>query len=64
MPVKDAFEVFMKIFHCDRTQLMEEVPDLYPIIGVGLTSRASSHQETILLLTLEAQFGHLGMDVA
>ncbi len=51
MSVKDAFEMFIKIFHRNGTQLMEDTSDLDPSIGVRVTSILGGHQQTVIALT-------------
>lgn len=34
MPIKDAFEVLIKIFVGNRAQFVEDAPDLHSIIGM------------------------------
>jgi hypothetical protein len=42
MPIKDTFEMLIKIFHRDRTQLMEDAPDLHAIISSLYEAKAIS----------------------
>jgi len=57
MPIKDAFEVFIKIFHRDRTEFVKDPSDFHPLIGVGIASIVRGHQQPVSLLTLLAQVG-------
>jgi hypothetical protein len=33
MSIKDAFEMLIKIFHCNRTEFVEDPSDFHPIVG-------------------------------
>jgi hypothetical protein len=55
MPIKDAFEIFMKIFHRDGTQFMKEASDLDPRVGVGIPTILGRHEEPICLVTVLVQ---------
>src|SRR5947209_108623 len=56
MSVKDAFEVFIKIFHGNGTELMEDASDLDAVIGVRVASILSGHQQTIISRTDLVEF--------
>jgi hypothetical protein len=38
MPIKDAFEMLMKIIHRDGTQFVKDPSDFHTIIGMGVAS--------------------------
>ena len=63
MPIKDAFEMFMKIFHRDGTQFVKDAPDFDPIVGVGITSIFGRHEEPIGLVTVLVQFRGVVMTI-
>jgi hypothetical protein len=50
MSIKDAFKVFVKIFHRNGTEFMEDTPHFNPVVGVGVTSILGGHQQTVILL--------------
>ena len=64
MAINDALEVLIKIFHGDRTQLVEDASNLYPIISMRVASIARGHQEPMLLFTQAPQFGNVVVSVA
>ena len=56
MAIKDAFEVLVKIFPGDGTQLMEDASHLNTIIRVGIASIPGRQEQTIGQCTVLAQF--------
>ena len=50
MPIKDAFEMFVKIFNRERPELVEDTPHLDAIVGVRVASILSSDQQEVGLL--------------
>jgi hypothetical protein len=47
MPIKDAFEMLMKIFHRNGTEFMEDASHFDPVVGVGIASILGHHQQPI-----------------
>ena len=64
MPIKDALEVLIKIFHRNGTQFMENASYLDAIIGVGVASIRGGHEQAVILLTEGTQLGRVVMAVA
>jgi hypothetical protein len=64
MSIKDAFEVFIKIFHDPGTQFVEDAAHLHPIIGVRIASVHISHQQTFIALTKGVQLRCVVVKVA
>ena len=63
MPIKDAFEMFVKIFHRDGTQFVKDTSHLDPSIGVGVASVPGGHEQPISLLAERVQVGGVVMAV-
>ena len=63
MPIKDAFEMLIKIFHRKGTELVKDASDFYPIIGMGIAPIAGGHEKTIILFTRAAQIRNIVMAV-
>src|SRR5437667_3090516 len=55
MPIKDAFEMFMKIFHREGTEFVKDASDFHTIIRVGIVSILGRHQQTIRHTTVLMQ---------
>jgi len=51
MPIKDAEDQLIKIFHRKGTELVKDASDFYPIIGMGIAPIAGGHEKTIILFT-------------
>jgi hypothetical protein len=64
MSIKDAFEVFMKIFHRDGTEFVKDASNFHALIGVGIVSILGGHQQTISLLTRLIQVRRVGMTIS
>ena len=64
IPIKDAFEVFVKILIGDQSQLVEDALDLLPLISVRIVSILAGHQETIGPFTQVKQVWDIVMEVA
>jgi len=64
MPIKDAFEVFIKIFHRDGTEFVKEASDFHAIIGVGIASILRGHQRPIRLVTVLVQVRGVVMEIS
>src|SRR5256885_9905656 len=64
MPIEDTFEMLMKIFHRNGTELVEDTSDFHPVIGVGVASILSGHEQTVSLLTVRTQFRRVGMKIS
>lgn len=64
MPIKDAFEVFIKIFHRDGTEFVKEASDFHAIIGVGIASILRGHQLPIRLVTVLVQVRSVVMEIS
>jgi hypothetical protein len=64
MPIKDAFEVFIKIFHRDGTEFVKEASDFHAIIGVGIASILCGHQQPIRLVTVLVQVRGVVMEIS
>ncbi len=43
MPIKDPFEMLIKIFHRDGPQFMKDPSDFYAIIGMRVASIPGGH---------------------
>ena len=56
MSIKDPFEVFVKIFHGERTQLVKHSSHLNAIIGVGIASMFGGHEHTVSQIAVLSQF--------
>ncbi len=56
MSVKDAEDQFVKIFHGNGAQLVNDSSDFHSIIGVGIASILGRDQQPISLLTVLVQF--------
>src|SRR6266852_4294741 len=63
MPIKDAFEMFVKIFHRKGTQFVKDASHLDSIIGVGVASIRGGHQEPISLLAVLVQVRRVVMAI-
>src|SRR5258708_12255496 len=63
MPLKNAFEMFIKIFNSQRPQLVKDASHLDPIIGVRIATILGSDQEPITLLTGCSQFRSIVMAI-
>jgi hypothetical protein len=49
--IKDAFEVFMKMFHGTGTQLMKAASHFDPVISMGIASISGRNVQTVISLT-------------
>ena len=56
MSIKDAFEMLIKIFHRNGTELVKDTSDFHSVIGVGVASILGGHEQTVSLLTFLTQF--------
>ena len=63
MPIKNAFEMLIKIFHGKGTKLVKDASDFHAIISVGVVSILGGHQQPIRLLTVLVQFGRIVMAI-
>jgi hypothetical protein len=59
MSIKDAEDQFMHIFNRERPQLMEDAPDVNPIVGVRVASLLRGHQQSVGLRTILMQVRRL-----
>src|SRR6266852_82402 len=64
MPIKDALEMLIKIFHGNGTQLMKDAPCFDSIVGVRIASIARGHQQPVGLLTVLMEFGRVVMAIS
>src|SRR5260370_30361766 len=56
MAIKGAFEMLIKIFHRNGTELVKDTSDFHSVIGVGVASILGGHEQTVSLLTVLTQF--------
>jgi len=63
MPIKDALEMLVQIFHRDGPQLVKDPADFHAIIGMGVASIRGGHQQPIGLLTVLVQVGRVVMAI-
>ena len=63
MPIKDAFEMLIKIFYRNGTELMEDAPHFNSVVGVRIASILGRHEKPIRLVTVLAQFGGIVMAI-
>ena len=63
MPIKNAFKVLIEIFHGDGTKLVEDAPNLDPIISVRVVPILGGYQQTVILLTEGAQLRSVVMEI-
>src|SRR5258708_31109517 len=56
MHIKDAFEMLIKIFHGDGTELVKEASDFHAILGMGVASILGGHEKPVRLVTVFVQF--------
>ena len=64
MPIKDAFEMFVKIFDGPRTQLVKDTPHLDALVGMGAASIVGGDQQAVGLLADLAQIRGVVMAIA
>ena len=64
MPIKDAFEVFIKNFHRNRTEFVKDPADFHSIIGMRVASILGGHQQPIGLRAVLAQVWRVVMAIA
>ncbi len=50
MPIKDTFDMLVKIFHCDGTQFVKNLADFQASIDMRVSSILGGHQQPIGLL--------------
>ena len=63
MPIKNAFEMLIKIFYGKGTELVKDASDFHAIISVGVVSIPGGQQQPICLLTVLVQFGRIVMAI-
>ena len=51
MPIKDALEMFMNIFHGNGTPFMKDASHFDPKVGVRIASILGRHEQAIRLVT-------------
>ncbi len=56
MPIKDALEMLIKIYHSKGTQLMEDASHLDSIVGMRVASILGRHQQAVRLVTVLVEF--------
>jgi hypothetical protein len=64
MPVKDPFEMLVKIFHRNGTQFVKDPANLHAIIGVRILSIPGGHQQPIGLGTVLVQIRRVVMAIS
>ena len=64
MSVKDALEVFIKIFHGDGTELMKDASHLDAIIPMRIASIFGRYQQTVISLTEHMEFRGVVMAIS
>jgi hypothetical protein len=63
MSIKDAFELFVKIFHRHRAELMEDTPHFDPVVGVRIASIEGRYEQPIRLCAERVQVRRVVMAV-
>jgi hypothetical protein len=63
MPIKDALERLMKIFHRDGPKCVKDPSHFDAIIGVGVTAIPGRHQQTVITLTELMEFRRVVMAI-
>src|SRR5258708_33889996 len=63
MPIKDAEDQLIKIFHGTGTQLMEDASHFDPIVGVRITPILGRNLQAIRVLTGRVQFRRVVMAI-
>jgi hypothetical protein len=63
MPIKDALEMLMKMFHSTGTELMEDASHFDSIVGVRIAPIRGRNLQAICLLTVLVQFRGVAMPI-
>ena len=64
MPINNAFEMLIKMFHSDETQFVKEASDFHASICVGVPSLLGRHQQPIRLVTVRMQVRRVVMTIS